>query len=110
MNYLLDLIVALAKELFASSEQHLLVLTLDFHLSTKVKRLKATSTMITWAMPVTEMATPWPELTLTEVTWRVIVFNASLQNIVMVEMLMVLTMMLFLLMQITSVFIGFIDC
>ena len=40
--YLLDLIVALAKELFASSEQHLLVLTLDFHLSTKVKRLKAT--------------------------------------------------------------------
>ena len=90
----MDLIVALAKELFASSEQHLLVLTLDFHLSTKVKRLKATSTMITWAMPVTEMATPCPELTLTEVTWRVIVFNASLQNIVL---LMGLTMMLFLL-------------
>ena len=54
--------------------------------------------MITWAMPVTEMATPCPELTLTEVTWRVIVFNASLQNIVL---LMVLTMILFLLMQIT---------
>ena len=34
---------------------------------------------LTWAIPVTEMATPWAEYTLLLVTWSVMVFKRNLK-------------------------------
>ena len=75
--HLLDLLVSLAEELLAGRQQHLLVLALDFHLrggevllmsNSSIVRPSVTRFVYTWAIPVTEMETPWPEFTLTEVT------------------------------------------